>query len=319
MKPIVAVTRRLPEAVEQRLARDYQARFNPDDRILTRDETLALLDGADGLVCMPSDKVDRALIDAFPKTVRILASYSVGLDHIDLPYAAGRDLVVTNTPDVLTEATAEVAMLCMLGAARRAHEGACILREGRWTGWTATQLLGTGLNGKRLGIIGMGRIGTATARRAVAFGMTILYHGRRPVVGTLGFPATFLADLDSLLAQSDVLSLHLPAVQGQPPLLDAARLAKLPRGAILVNTARGALIDDEALIAALTLGHIAAAGLDVFANEPKLHPGYIGLPNTFLLPHMGSATLETRNAMGFRVCDNLDAFFAGKEPPHRAV
>lgn len=318
-RPVLVLTRRLPDAVEARAARDYDARLNPEDKPLSGTDIAARAQGADGVLCSAGDRLDADAIKALPDSVRILATFSVGTDHIDLNAAKARGLVVTNTPDVLTDATADIALLLMLGAARRASEGERMIRADAWTGWTPTQLLGIHLGGKRLGIIGMGRIGQAVARRARAFGMTIHYSNRKRLPTELEEGAIFHADPEAMLAVSDVLSLHFPATPETRHWLNAARIERLPPRAVVVNTARGSVVDDEALIAALKSGRIAAAGLDVFENEPNLHPGYRGLENAFLLPHLGSATVETRNAMGFKALDNLDAFFAGAEPPDRAI
>lgn len=318
-RPVLLVTRRLPDAVQARAAADYDARLNADDRPYDSDGLVAAAAGADAILCCGGDKLTAETLARLPSGVRAVATFSVGTDHIDLEAARRRGLVVTNTPDVLTDATADVALLLMLGAARRASEGERMVRAGAWTGWTPTQLLGTHLGGKRLGILGMGRIGQAVARRARAFGMTIHYTNRSRLSPEREEGATFHPDAHELLTVSDVLSLHFPATQETRHWLNAERLALLPAGAIVVNTARGTVVDDEALIAALASGRLAAAGLDVFENEPNLHPGYRDLPNTFLLPHMGSATRETRDAMGFRALDNLDAYFAGREPADRVA
>ncbi|WP_448208660.1 2-hydroxyacid dehydrogenase [Azospirillum sp. sgz302134] len=310
-RPVLLLTRRLPEAVEARAARDYDARLNPDDTPLTGADIVARAQGADAILCSAGDRLNAETIAALPDSLRILATFSVGTDHIDLGAAKARGLVVTNTPDVLTDATADIALLLMLGAARRASEGERMIRANAWTGWTPTQLLGTHLGGKRLGIIGMGRIGRAVAQRARAFGMNIHYSNRKRLPPELEQGAVFHADPQAMLPVCDVLSLHFPATAETRHWLNAARIDRLPAGAIVVNTARGSVVDDEALIAALRTGRLAAAGLDVFENEPNLHPGYRSLENAFLLPHLGSATVETRNAMGFRALDNLDAFFAG--------
>lgn len=315
-KPVILVTRRLPEAVQARLRRDYDARLNDDDTLYDRDSLVSAAAGADGLLVTPTDRIDGALIGMLPDTVRIIATFSVGYEHVDVGAAQARGIVVTNTPGVLTDATADIALLLMLGAARRAAEGERLMREGTWTGWTPTQLLGVHLGGKRLGILGMGRIGQAVARRARALGMTIHYHNRHRLPPDEEDGAIYHATVEDLLAVSDVLSLHCPATPETHRFLNTDRLALLPDGAIVVNTARGAVVDDEALIQALKSGRVRAAGLDVFDGEPDVHPGYRTLPNTFLLPHLGSATVETRNAMGFRALDNLDAFFAGRKPPH---
>jgi lactate dehydrogenase-like 2-hydroxyacid dehydrogenase len=315
----LVISRRLPAPVEQRAAKDYSARLNADDEPYTADRLLALAAGADGLLVCPGNTVDAALIARLPDTVKIVATYSVGYDHIDVQAAAKRGLVITNTPEVLTDATADTAILLMLAAARRAGEGERVIRAGQWDGWKPTQLLGTHITGKRLGILGMGRIGQAVARRARGFDMTIHYSDIRRLQPAQEQGAIYHADPDALLGQVDVLTLHMPGGADTARFLNAARLARLPKGAIVVNSARGTLVDDDALIAALKSGHIAAAGLDVFANEPKLHAGYLGLENVVLLPHLGSATVETRNAMGYRALDNLDAFFAGKTPPDKVV
>ncbi|KAA1055136.1 2-hydroxyacid dehydrogenase [Azospirillum argentinense] len=320
-RPVLLVTRRLPEAVEARAARDFDARLNPQDRALSGADIAALAaeTGAEGILCTAGDRLDATAIAALPEEVRIVATFSVGTDHIDLNAAKARGLIVTNTPDVLTDATADIALLLMLGAARRASEGERMIRAGAWSGWTPTQLLGTHLGGKRLGIIGMGRIGQAVAQRARAFGMTIHYSNRRRLPAEQEAGAVYHADPEAMLAVCDVLSLHFPATPETTHWLNAERIERLPLGAIVVNTARGSVVDDEALIAALASGRLAAAGLDVFENEPNLHAGYRGLENAFLLPHLGSATVETRNAMGFRALDNLDAVFAGAAAPDRVV
>ncbi|MBB3263899.1 lactate dehydrogenase-like 2-hydroxyacid dehydrogenase [Azospirillum sp. OGB3] len=320
-RPVLLVTRRLPEAVEARAARDFDARLNPQDRALSGADIAALAaeTGAEGVLCTAGDRMDAAAVAALPEGVQILATFSVGTDHIDLDAAKARGLIVTNTPDVLTDATADIALLLMLGAARRASEGERMIRAGAWTGWTPTQLLGTHLGAKRLGIVGMGRIGQAVAQRARAFGMTIHYSNRRRLPPDQEAGAVYHADPEAMLAVCDVLSLHFPATPETTHWLNAARIERLPPGAIVVNTARGSVVDDEALIAALASGRLAAAGLDVFENEPNLHSGYRRLENAFLLPHLGSATVETRNAMGFRALDNLDAVFAGAVPQDRVV
>ncbi|MCB1775278.1 MAG: D-glycerate dehydrogenase, partial [Gammaproteobacteria bacterium] len=257
------------------------------------------------------------VIERLPATVRAICSFSVGYDHIDLDAARARGIIVTNTPDVLSNATAEVAILLMLGAARRAHEGARMLRTDTWADWSATGQLGIEVTGKRLGIIGMGRVGLVTAKRARGFDMQIHYFNRRRLAPELEAGATFHAQLHELLPHCDFLSIHCPATPETRHLLNAERLALLPDGAVVVNTARGAVVDDDALIAALKSGRLFAAGLDVFNNEPAIDPRYRELDNTFLLPHIGSATRETRDAMGFRALDNLDAIMRGAEPDDR--
>jgi lactate dehydrogenase-like 2-hydroxyacid dehydrogenase len=315
-RPRLVVSRRLPAPVEERAARDYDAWLNADDRPFAPGDWATRCAGADAVLCVASDRVDAAAIAALPASVRAIATFSVGYNHVDLEAAAARGIVVTNTPDVLTDATADVAMLLLLGAARRAGEGEALMRARAWTGWTPTQMLGTHLGGKTLGIVGLGRIGGAVARRAVAFGMRVHYLSARDKQ-VPGVDLVRHADEASFWPQCQFLSLHLPLMPQTRGFLNADRIARLPRGAIVVNTARGEIVDDDALIAALRSGHVAAAGLDVYAGEPDVRPEYATLPNTFLLPHLGSATLETRCAMGFRALDNLDAIFSGREPRDR--
>ena len=318
-RPALLLTRRYPDAVMTRAGRDYRILTNEDDHPYGAEEMARRADGADALLVCAVDPVPAALIRALPDSVRMIATFSVGTDHIALAAAKERGIVVANTPGVLTDATADIAFLLLLGAARRAAEGERMIREGRWDGWAPTQLIGTHVTGKRLAILGMGRIGQAMARRARGFDMEIHYHNRRRLPAAEEAGAIYHADADDMLPAADFLSIHSPATPETHHWLNAERIARLPDGAVVVNTARGTLVDDEALIAALRSGKLAAAGLDVFENEPKLHPGYAGLPNTFLLPHMGSATDRTRDAMGFTALDNLDAFFAGKEPPNRVA
>jgi len=318
-RPTIFVTRRLPDAVTERLLRSYEARLNPEDRILTPQEIAAGSAGADALIVTPADKITAELINSLPASVRAIATFSVGYEHIALDAAKARGIVVTNTPDVLTDATADIAMLLLLGAARRAHEGEVMVRDRSWKSWATTFMLGTHVTGKRLGILGMGRIGRAVAKRARGFDMEIHYSNRKRLPPEQEQGAVFHADPDEMLPHCDFLSINCPASPETYHFLNAERIAKLPDGAIVVNTARGTIVDDEALIAALKSGKVAAAGLDVYENEPNVNPGYLPLKNTFLLPHLGSATVETRNAMGFKCLDNLDAFFAGKAPPDRVV
>jgi lactate dehydrogenase-like 2-hydroxyacid dehydrogenase len=317
-RPRLVVTRRLPEPVESRIRRDYDALLNETDAPFGPADWRARTAGADAILCVASDRVDRAVVESLPAGVRAIATFSVGYNHVDLDAAAARGIVVTNTPDVLTDATADVAMLLLLGAARRAGEGEALMRARAWTGWTPTQLLGTHLGGKRLGILGLGRIGAAVARRASAFGLEVHYLSTREK-RVEGMPLVRHAEERTFWPACQFLSVHVPLAPATRGFLDAARIAQLPRGAIVVNTARGEVVDDDALIAALRSGQVAAAGLDVYAGEPAVRPEYASLPNTFLLPHLGSATLETRCAMGFRALDNLDAVFAGREPRDRVV
>jgi lactate dehydrogenase-like 2-hydroxyacid dehydrogenase len=315
MSPVVFVTRKLPEAVEERLRRDYTPRLNPHDRPYGADELIEHSANAAAILTCATDAWPAAMIERLPDSVRAIATFSAGHEHIDLAAASARGIVVTNTPDVLTEATADVAMLCLLGAARRAFEGEALIRTASWTGWTPTQLLGVELHGAVLGIVGMGRIGQAVARRARACGMRIHYCSRRRLPADFKQGATFHPTLESLLPECRFLSLHCPATPDTARMINADSLSRLPRGAVLVNTARGALLDDAAVLAALDEGRLFAVGLDVYDGEPNLHPGYRTRRNCFLLPHLGSATVETRNAMGFRCLDNLDAILAGRPAP----
>jgi lactate dehydrogenase-like 2-hydroxyacid dehydrogenase len=302
-----------------RAARDYRIIANDDDHPYSPQEIVRLAAGADALLVSAVDPIPADLIQALPDSVRMIATFSVGTDHIDLAAARARGIAVSNTPGVLTDATADIALLLLLGAARRASEGERLIRESRWEGWAPTQLVGVHVTGKRLAILGMGRIGQAVARRARGFDMEIHYHNRRRLPADEETGAIYHADADDLLSVADFLSIHSPATPETHHWLNAERIARLPDRAVVINTARGSVVDDEALIAALRSGKLAAAGLDVFENEPRLHPGYASLPNTFLLPHLGSATDRTRDAMGFTALDNLDAFFAGGELPNLVV
>lgn len=317
--PQILVARRLPEAVEARLAKRYRAQFNPDDRVYGSDELIDLAQGKDAIVACHTEKLTAEVIERLPKSLRIVANYSVGVDHVDLAAAKTRGLVVTNTPDVLSDATAEIAVLLILGAARRASEGERMIRAGRWCDWSPSFMVGKQVTGATLGVVGMGRVGKVVARKALGVGMKVRYHNRRRLPAEVEEGAIYHESLEGLLPHCQFLSLNCPATPETRGLLNAERIAQLPDGAIVVNTARGALVDDEALIAALKTGKVAAAGLDVFNDEPNVHPGYLGLENTFLLPHIGSATRETRDAMGFRALANLDAFFSGREPRDRVA
>jgi lactate dehydrogenase-like 2-hydroxyacid dehydrogenase len=305
--------------VEARVARSYRGLFNPEDEPLSDDALVERSSDAHAILCCVTDRFSRELLFRLGRQLRVLASVSVGTDHIDLLAARERGLRVTNTPDVVTEATADIALLLLLGAARRASEGESLVRSGAWTGWAPTQLLGRGFAGKRLGIVGMGRIGRAFAERVRPLGVEIHYSNRARLPLALERGAHFHETLESLLEVSDFLSLHAPASADTRRMMNSRTLALLPRGAVLVNSARGDLVDDEALLSALRSGHLFAAGLDVYSSEPALHPGYRALPNVFLLPHLGTATLETRTAMGFRALDNVDAVLAGREPPDAVV
>ena len=319
-KPAILVTRKLPQAVEARLERDYRAAFNRDDRLYTADELVERSADCDAILCCHTERFSRDVIMRLPDNVKAIANFSVGVDHCDLEAAKEKGIVVTNTPDVLSDATAEIAILCMLGAARRVNEGFTMVRADSWHDWSPIFMLGKQITGKRFGIVGMGRVGQVTAKRARGFDMEIHYHNRRRLDPDSEQGATYHDSLESLLAVSDVLSLHCPNNPDSQGLLNAARIAHLPDGAIVVNTARGTVVDDRALVEALRSGKLWGAGLDVFNGEPSdIDPAYRELDNVFVLPHLGSATLETRDAMGFRALDNLDAIFAGRAPEDRVA
>lgn len=319
LKPAVLVTRKLPDAVEARLIRDYTPRLNPNDTLFTPDGLVTAARGVDAIMPCHSEKFTADVIARLPASVKVIANFSVGVDHVDLQAAKAKGIIVTNTPDVLSDATGEIALLLMFCAARRAGEGERLVRAGGWKSWSPTYMLGTQITGKRLGVVGMGRVGQVVAKRARCFDMEIHYHNRSRLSPALEAGATFHPDLDEMLPLCQFLSLNCPSTPETQGLLNAGRIAKLPDGAIVVNTARGTIVDDEALIVALKSGKVAAAGLDVFNNEPDIHPEYRTLANTFLLPHIGSATIETRDAMGFRALDNLDAIFAGRAPNDRVA
>jgi len=319
-KPSVLVGRKLPEAVEARLSRDYDPILNPTDKLYTSEELIELSAKVDAILPCHSEHLSADVISKLSDRVKIIANFSVGYGHVDTAAAKERGIVVTNTPDVLSDATAEIAMLLMLGAARRASEGDRLVRTKAWKDWSPAFMVGTQVTGKRFGVVGMGRVGQVTAKRARGFDMEVHYFNRSKLAPEKEAGATYHATVDALLPNADVLSIHCPATPETKGMINAEALAKLPEGAIVVNTSRGAVVDDDALIAALKSGHVAAAGLDVFNGEPlDIHPGYRELDNVFLLPHIGSATKDTRDAMGFRALANLDAFFAGKEPGDRVA
>ena len=316
-KPLAIVTRRWPSSVEARLADAFDVRLNADDHPFSPDELRTALTEADALCATVTDELSAEVLSAGKRT-RIIANFGVGVSHIDLDAARAQGIAVTNTPDVLSECTADLAMALLLMSARRAGEGERELRAGQWIGWRPTHLTGTRVWGKTLGIVGMGRIGIATARRAhQGFSMRILCFNRSRVPKTVlrNLAAEQLESLEELLPQVDFLSLHCPANPASHHLIDAASLARMRPSAHLINTARGSVVDEAALAEALKHGVIAGAGLDVYEAEPKVHPELLALDNVVLLPHMGSGTEATREAMGLRVIDNLKAFFADEKPP----
>lgn len=314
----IAITRALPPDVLARFRARHAVWVNPDDRVLTPDELQQAAASADALVVTAFDRLDAAAIEKLPAHFRALSTFSVGLDHIDLAAAARRGLPVLCTPDVLSDAVAEMAILLMLGAARRVHEGGLMLYGRRWTGWTPTQLVGLEVTGRRIGILGMGRIGRTIARRARGFDMRVHYHNRSRLPAELEQGATYHATVDALAAESDVLVLAAPSSPSTRRVVDSRLIGLLPPEAIVVNIARGDLVDDEALVSALREGRVAAAGLDVFAGEPKLDERYLGLSNVFLQPHQGSSTLTARLAMGDILLRGLDDLLAGRRPMNLA-
>ena len=311
MKPKILISRRWPLAVETRLSARYDVTLNETDTPLTLDQLRAAMTEYDALCPTVSDKVPAEVLSVPGGRVRIVANYGAGYEHIDLEAARAAGLVVTNTPDVLTDATAELALLLMLMAARRAGEGERELRAGEWRGWRPTNLLGQSLAGKTLGLVGYGRIARATAERAKALlGMSIAYHSRRRAEDEEG--AVYFDSLEGLAEVADVLSLHTPGGPQTHHMINAGLLKRMKPGAILINTARGSVVNEEDLAQALNDGVIGGAGLDVYQGEPAINPALLAAPNAVLLPHLGSATLETRTAMGMRVADNLDRFFDGE-------
>ena len=314
----VLVTRKLPAAVETRLCSAYDVRLNADDKPMSKAELCAALTQFDALVSTVSDRLEAAELQIANCQVRIIANVGVGYSNIDIETARAEGIVVSNTPDVLTDATADIALLLILAPTRHAYVAERKLREGRWDGFSLVEGLGSSVQGKVLGIIGMGRIGQATARRAVVgLGMKVVFYNRSPVDG-LDFEATRLDTIDDVMALADVISVHVPG-GGLTPLVNAGHIAKLKPTAYLINTARGDSIDQAALIAALSEGRIAGAGLDVYTQEPEVPDALRTLDNVTLLPHIGSATEEVRTAMGMVAVDNLDAFFSGTDLPCRVV
>ncbi|MGH7546916.1 MAG: 2-hydroxyacid dehydrogenase [Gemmatimonadales bacterium] len=321
-RPSVVVTRRLPAPVEEQLQYDFDARLNGDDHPFTAAELREALRSADAVVPTVSDRVTADVLAVEPLRAKILANFGVGYNHIDVEVAKTRGIVVTNTPDVLTDDTADDAVMLMLMVARRAGEGERHVRSGAWTGWRPTHMLGTRVSGKTLGLIGMGRIAKAVARRAHdGFAMRVIFHDPYPppaeVVRQLG--AEQKRSAEQVLREADFVSLHCPATPETRHLINAQRLALMKPTAFLINTARGDIVDEAALVAALKDHRIAGAALDVFEKEPQVHPELVSKENVVLLPHLGSATQETRLAMGLRALDNLQAFFAGTGPRDRVV
>ena len=313
-KPVLWLPRKVSDATIARARDSYQVILNDADTPGTAEDIITMSAQVDAMMPCHSEHFTADVVSQLNPRLKIVANHSVGVDHCDLDALRARGIVVTNTPDVLSDATAELAMLLMLGAARHAVEGDRLVRTGAWNSWSPAFMVGKEVTGARLGIVGMGRVGRAFAAKARGFNMDIHYYNRTRLSPDLEQGATYHATVDSLLPVSDFLSLHCPATPDTLDLMNAARFEQLPDGAVLVNSARGALVDEDALINALDKGKVAAAGLDCFKVEPGGNPLFSNYENIFMLPHIGSATTRTRDAMGFRALDNLDAFFAGQTP-----
>jgi len=313
-RPTVWIPRRLSDATLDRAQRDYDCIINWEDGLSTADDIVAMSAQVDAIIPCHSEHFPADVASRLDPRLKIIANHSVGVDHCDLPALKARGIAVTNTPDVLSDATAEIAMLLMLGAARRAVEGDRLVRSGNWDVWSPSFMVGKQVTGARLGIIGMGRVGRAFATKAHGFGMEIHYFNRTRLTPELEQGATYHATVESLIEVADFLSLHCPVTAETKGLMNADRFAMLPDGAVMVNTARGALVDEAALVGALDSGKLSGAGLDCFVTEPGGNPAFAKFDNVFMLPHIGSATVATRDAMGFRALDNLDAFFRNDIP-----
>ncbi|MEL6408922.1 MAG: D-glycerate dehydrogenase [Pseudomonadota bacterium] len=313
-RPVLWLPRKVSDATVARAEVDYQVILNEADTPGIAEEIIQMSAQVDAMLPCHSEHFSAEVVAQLDGRLKIIANHSVGVDHCDLVALRERGIVVTNTPDVLSDATAELAMLLMLGAARRAVEGERLVRTGAWDSWSPAFMVGKQVTGARLGIVGMGRVGRAFAAKARGFGMEVHYFNRSKLAPELEQGAIFHNTIESLLPVSDFVSLHCPATPETLDLMNATRLALLPKGAVLVNTARGALVDEAALANAISTGALSAAGLDCFKQEPGGNPAFAKYENIFMLPHIGSATRSTRDAMGFRALDNLDAFFAGKTP-----
>ena len=320
-RPFVIVTRKLPDPIETRMMELFACRLNLDDRPLGKPELIAAVAQAEVLVPTVTDRIDAEVLAAAGPALKLIASFGTGIDHVDLAAAQQRGIIVTNTPGVLTEDTADMTMALILAVSRRLAEGERLIRSGGWRGWGPTSMLGQRIWGKRLGILGMGRIGMALARRAQGFGLSVHYHNRRPVPEDVenALDATYWESLDQMLAHMDIVSVNCPHTPATYHLLSARRLKLLQPHAILVNTARGEIVDEEELTRLLETRAIAGAGLDVFEHEPAVDPRLRALDNVVLLPHMGSATIEGRIAMGEKVIINIKTFADGHRPPDRVI
>ena len=316
-KPLVIVTRRLPEGIEARLRELFDTRLNLDDTPMDAAALKAAVKTADVLVPTVTDRVGAEIIEAAGPQLKLIANFGVGFNHIDVKVARARGIAVTNTPGVLTDATADITMTLLLTVTRRALEGADVLRSGKFAGWNPTWMMGVGLRGRTLGIVGMGRIGEAVAQRSRAFGMKIHYHNRGRAAAEVEreLEATYWPDLDRMLPEMDIVSINCPYTPDTYHLMSAERIGRMKRSAYLINSARGEIVDETALADALERGAIAGAGLDVFEKEPKVEPRLLTHKNAVLFPHLGSSTIEARTGMGEKVIANIAAFTGGQRPP----
>lgn len=320
-RPRVAVTRKLLAPIEARMSELFDASLNEDDHEMTAEEIVALAQGCDVLVPTVTDRIDAALIEALPASVKLIANFGAGVNHIDLKAAKARGILVTNTPGVFTDDTADLTMALILNVPRRLGEGHRMMRSGEWKGWSPTGMLGHRVGGKTLGIVGFGRIGEAVALRARAFGLNILYNKRNRLPASLEeeLGVTFEPDLDRLVAKSDIITLHCPLSAETDKLMSRERIALMKRDGYLINSSRGELVDEDALIEALSRGKIAGAGLDVYTHEPAVDSRFLNIPNVVLLPHLGSATFEGREASGEKVIANIRIFSDGHRPPDQVL
>ncbi|MGL4323678.1 MAG: 2-hydroxyacid dehydrogenase [Beijerinckiaceae bacterium] len=323
-KPVVVVTRKLPDVVETRMAELFDTRLNLDDKPMSPADIIAAMQDADVLVPTVTDKIDAAMLGQAGNRMRLIANFGNGFDNIDVASAQQRGITITNTPNVLTGDTADMTMALILAVPRRLAEGFEVLEHGNWNGWSPTWMLGSRIHGKRLGIIGLGRIGSAVAERARAFGMSIHYHNRRraPESTERALEATYWESLDQMLARMDIISVNCPHTPATYHLLSARRLKLMKKDAFIVNTARGEIIDETALVRMIEAGELGGAGLDVFESEPAVNPRLLKLAKSgkvVLLPHMGSATLESRVDMGEKVIVNIRTFMDGHRPPDRVL
>ena len=321
-KPVVVVTRKLPQAVETRMMELFQTRLNATDQAMSKAELAEAVKTADVLVPTVTDRIDKSILMQAGERLKLIANFGTGVDNIDVETAIARGITVTNTPGVLTEDTADMTMALIMAVARRLIDGAKVIgQDNTWQGWSPTWMLGSRISGKRIGIIGMGRIGTALARRAKAFGMQIHYHNRKPVNPKIEaeLEATYWESLDQMLARMDIISVNCPHTPATYHLLSARRLKLMKKDAILVNTARGEVIDENALARMLEAGELGGAGLDVFEHEPAVNPRLLKCDKAVLLPHMGSATLEGRIDMGEKVIINIKTWVDGHNPPDRVL